>query len=252
MKAKLYPISLGIALVAVAALVGWVVLTQGPSIAQAQFLSPLPTPPNPWPPQPPIVPMPTALPTPFPTMVPTAIPSRPVVQLTSGSYSAAESAGSVVISVYLNQAASQQVTVNYATSNGTAAAGNDYVAANGTLIFNPGQTTAFFNISLINDVAYESAETINIILSSPANADLGTTYMASLTLVDDDSNVVPATPVTPITPPTRYCRYYHPVQYGDTLYALAYRYHTTVWAIADANHIMNPNLIFAGQTLCIP
>lgn len=55
---------------------------------------------------------------------------------------------------------------------------------------------------------------------------------------------------TPIPPS---CRYYHPVVWGDTLTGIAWRYGTTVEAIMYANpSITNPNLIYAGQTLCIP
>ena len=42
------------------------------------------------------------------------------------------------------------------------------------------------------------------------------------------------------------------VQRGDTLSAIAWRFGTTVWAIAQANGIWNPNLIYIGQTLYIP
>ena len=38
----------------------------------------------------------------------------------------------------LSAASAQIVTVNYATANGTAAAGSDYIAASGTLTFAPG------------------------------------------------------------------------------------------------------------------
>lgn len=42
------------------------------------------------------------------------------------------------------------------------------------------------------------------------------------------------------------------VQPGDTLTAVAWRFGTTVWAIAQANGIWNPNLIYIGQVLYIP
>ena len=42
------------------------------------------------------------------------------------------------------------------------------------------------------------------------------------------------------------------VQRGDTLSAIARRYGITVQEIATANNIVNPDLIFAGQTLIIP
>lgn len=42
------------------------------------------------------------------------------------------------------------------------------------------------------------------------------------------------------------------IQKGDTLYALAKKYHTTVEQIAKANQITNPSLIHIGQQINIP
>jgi spore germination protein len=42
------------------------------------------------------------------------------------------------------------------------------------------------------------------------------------------------------------------VQFGDTLSEIAQLFGTSVDAIAQANGIENPDLIFAGQTLCVP
>jgi hypothetical protein len=39
---------------------------------------------------------------------------------------------------------------------------------------------------------------------------------------------------------------------GDTLGNLGWKHHTTALALARANHIANPNLIYVGQRLCIP
>lgn len=44
----------------------------------------------------------------------------------------------------------------------------------------------------------------------------------------------------------------HTVQPGDTLYRLALRYGTTIYAIAQANYIANINFIYVGQKLIIP
>ncbi len=57
----------------------------------------------------------------------------------------------------------------------------------------------------------------------------------------------------PPTPVTGACRYYHYVQWGQTLSGIAWYYGTTIQAIMYANpSITNPNLIYAGQVLCIP
>jgi putative chitinase len=45
---------------------------------------------------------------------------------------------------------------------------------------------------------------------------------------------------------------YYIVQPGDTLSAIAWRFGRSVWAIAQANGIWNPNLIYVGQRLYIP
>lgn len=44
----------------------------------------------------------------------------------------------------------------------------------------------------------------------------------------------------------------HVVERGQTMFRIALRYGTTISAIASANGIANPNLIYAGQSLRIP
>jgi LysM repeat protein len=48
------------------------------------------------------------------------------------------------------------------------------------------------------------------------------------------------------------CTAYHTVKFGDTLNSISRLYGVSVQALMAANNIYNPNLIFAGQTLCIP
>ena len=62
------------------------------------------------------------------------------------------------------------VTVDFATANGTALAGSDYVATNGTLIFAPGQTNKTIVVAVFGDTMVESAESFFVNLSSPTNA----------------------------------------------------------------------------------
>jgi LysM repeat protein len=49
-----------------------------------------------------------------------------------------------------------------------------------------------------------------------------------------------------------YFRAYHTVGYGDTLLRIGAWYGVNPYAIAQANNIYNLNLIYRGQTLCIP
>lgn len=60
----------------------------------------------------------------------------------------------------------------------------------------------------------------------------------------------PAPPPPPPPPPVKQCVYI--VKPGDTLFSIAFRFGTTVEAIAMANGISNPNQIFVGQKLVIP
>ncbi len=86
--------------------------------------------------------------------------------------------------VTLSQASNQTVSVNYATSNGTATAGADYTATIGTLTFAPAVTTQVINIPILNDSLNEADETFTLALSSPTNAILGAGTAATTTITD--------------------------------------------------------------------
>jgi hypothetical protein len=78
-----------------------------------------------------------------------------------------------VFNVTLSQASAQNVSVNYATSNGTAVSSSDYIAASGTFIIPAGQTTKPLEILARSDTAVESDETFFVTLSNPVNAGIG-------------------------------------------------------------------------------
>ena len=86
--------------------------------------------------------------------------------------------------VTLSQASNQTVSLNYATTNGTATAGLDYTATNGTLTFAPGATSQVINIPILNDSLNEADETFTLTLSSPTNASFGTLTTVTTTITD--------------------------------------------------------------------
>jgi DNA-binding beta-propeller fold protein YncE len=106
------------------------------------------------------------------------------VAFSSANYQVWENSVVATITVVLNSPSSQVVTVDYATSDGTATAGRDYVAASGTLTFVPGQTSQIFTVRILTDTLSESPETVILTLSRPVNAELGQPNPATLTIVD--------------------------------------------------------------------
>lgn len=87
--------------------------------------------------------------------------------------------------ITLSSANTHPVVVNYATTDGTANAGSDYVAASGTLTFNPGETSKILNVPINGDTLFEADETFFVDLSNPVNANL-LQARATGTITNDD------------------------------------------------------------------
>ena len=92
--------------------------------------------------------------------------------------------------VTLSKASASPVSVGYATSNGTATAGSDYVAGSGTVTFAAGQTSQTVNVGVIGDTAVESDETFTVTLSNPSGATLSKTT-ATGTILNEDVAPLP-------------------------------------------------------------
>ena len=74
--------------------------------------------------------------------------------------------------VTLNPAGEANITVDYATANGTANAGSDYTAQSGTLTFTAGETSKTVTVAIIDDSTEESDETLTLTLSNPSGAEI--------------------------------------------------------------------------------
>lgn len=98
----------------------------------------------------------------------------------------------MTFNVTLSAASTKKITVQFATQNGTAIAGNDYAAKTGTLTFNTGVTKQTISISIIGDKTVESNETFKVNLNRPVNATIakGT---ATGTIINDDGVALAAT-----------------------------------------------------------
>lgn len=107
------------------------------------------------------------------------------VQFSAANYNANEGS-TCLVTVTLSSMPMSQVTVNYSTANGTAVAPDDYVASSGQLTFAPFQTSQSFSVTIMDDVVAEPTETINLSLSAPIGASLGSQSTATITIADND------------------------------------------------------------------
>lgn len=112
----------------------------------------------------------------------------PAPTLSINSVSALESAGTFVFTVSLSGVSASQVTVKFATANGTATAGRnaDYTATSGTLTFKPGETTKTVVVTVRNDATVEADETFFVSLSGASGAAIAVGRGIG-TILDDDA-----------------------------------------------------------------
>ena len=91
-----------------------------------------------------------------------------------------------VFNVFVGGPYVQTIQVDYATANGTATAGLDYVAASGHLTFTSPVTNLTVAVTVSNDFVHESAETFSLNLSNPTNAELANGGTATATILNTD------------------------------------------------------------------
>ncbi len=110
------------------------------------------------------------------------------IRLSASAYSVNESGSTVTVTVMRTGGSIGAVGINYATANGTAAAGADYTAASGTLSWPDGDMSdKTFSVSIIDDLLGEPSEIFSVALSSPAGgAALGTPNTATVTILDNE------------------------------------------------------------------
>ena len=124
------------------------------------------------------------------------------VQLSSPIYNVNEADGTASITVTLSHAVDADVTVNYATADGTAVAGSDYSNTNGTLTFNgnvtgggpgTGETSKTIQIPITQDPDAEDPETLSLTLSN-ALPGVSSILGAPMTADDHDRRRRPGRP----------------------------------------------------------
>jgi len=133
------------------------------------------------------------------------------VSFDPGHYTVMENVGTFDVTV-LREGGDPNATVlvDYKTEDGTANAGGDYVAAEGTLVFLPGETSKTFKLEVIDDDVFEEDEHYYVRLSNlrlgspdgsavthavngdagkpdgPVKMELAPPYVATIMILDDD------------------------------------------------------------------
>jgi hypothetical protein len=111
-----------------------------------------------------------------------------VLRLEADAFPVSEAAGTTTFLVRRVDGSDGKVSVDYAASDGTAAAGSDYAANKGTLTWAAGDTAAKrFTVRIIDDTLDEGDETFHVTLSRPTGgAVLGSPAAATVTITDND------------------------------------------------------------------
>ncbi len=91
----------------------------------------------------------------------------------------------LVFAVTLAVPSAQNITVNYATADGTASAGKDYISTNGIVTFAPGVTNQSVMVAVVGNAIVEPNKTFFVNLSNPVNGTLGRSQAVG-TIINDD------------------------------------------------------------------
>ncbi|MFC1481220.1 Calx-beta domain-containing protein [Candidatus Neomarinimicrobiota bacterium] len=115
---------------------------------------------------------------------------QPVLQIAADSSSWSEAADTVRIPVTLSAVSGLTVTADYGQTGGTATSAIDYSFAGSSLSIAAGDSTGEIVIVLVDDPTEEVNESIEVAISNPANATLGSQTTHNLTIEDNEARPI--------------------------------------------------------------
>jgi hypothetical protein len=115
----------------------------------------------------------------------TIVDDDPQPALGVADAAAATEGGAASFVVALSAPSGRDVSVSFATVNGSAIAGQDYTARSGRLTIPAGDTATTVSVALLDDTADEPAESFGLRLSAPGAVTLGRAA-ATATILDND------------------------------------------------------------------
>ena len=167
----------------------------------------------------------------------------PEPSLSIGDGSASEGAASMTFEVTLSEVSGREVTVDWATEDGTAVSGADYDTATGTLTFPAGQTSQTITVTVRDDTLDEDDETFTVTLSGAVNAAIGDAG-ATGTIEDDDAVEVSLSPASPSVDEG-----VGNLEFEAALNLESTRTVTVDWALADGTAVAGEDYTAASGTL---
>jgi len=111
------------------------------------------------------------------------------LQVEFSTYQACENEVFVLIGVLRGDDGDFPVTVDFATADSTALAGQDYTVTNGMLGFAAGERLKLVTIPILNDGLKEPNKTFRFYLTNATGVVLGSPKTATITIVDNDPGV---------------------------------------------------------------
>ena len=113
------------------------------------------------------------------------------IQFSAQANSVNEGDGSATVTVTRVGDVSDAAWIDYSTSDASGHQSSDYILTAGTLNFAPGEATKSFSVLLVDNAYVDGNRTVNISLSNPVGASLGTA--TSLLTIQDNDVSPPAT-----------------------------------------------------------
>jgi len=108
------------------------------------------------------------------------------VQFRSATFSVAEDAGAVLITVARRDDGTLPVTVDFATTDLTATSGLDYTGFTNTLSFAAQERDKLVPVPILNNSLKQANKTFRVTLSNPVGATFGGQKATTVTIVDND------------------------------------------------------------------
>jgi hypothetical protein len=112
------------------------------------------------------------------------------ITFTAGNFSVAQSDGSASVTVARPSSATSAATVNFTTADGTAVAGTDYTAANGTLSWAENDSTAkTITVPISSSTPFSGERAFSVVLTNPtgSGADIGNPGATTVTITGGSS-----------------------------------------------------------------